>query len=193
MIIMGMDVATRTGWSFYDTKAPLSSIRVGHIDCEGVDYENKAAFLGKAVMKLIKAERPDFIVMERPIRTQPGKQVRKVKMIGDIQQVEVSGSGLNAVISSNQLVGSVSGIIGAYALPFETIASVSWRKSFLGFGTRSGWQRKDWKKAARDRCEQFKIKVKNDDQAEAVGIAFHGAGLQQAKLIEQRAAQRQAA
>lgn len=70
----------------------------------------------------------------------------------------------------------------------ETIAPVSWRKQFLGFGTRPGRQRKDWKKAVRDRCAQMRISITNDDVADAVGIAFAGAGCHSFKMLEARAA-----
>lgn len=170
MLILGLDVATQTGFSYYDDKAALSAIRVGTIKCIGESYEEKSAFLGQSLVKLIKQDRPDFIAIEQPIRTQPGGK-RTVKFMGEEEQVE-GGSGINAVISSNQLVGAASAIIGAYNIPFTTIASVTWRKAFLGFGTHKGWQRKDWKKAVRERCGQLKIRITNDDQSDAVGIAF---------------------
>lgn len=187
-LILGLDPSQSTGYALYDTDANLSAIRPGVIRAIGDDYEHKAAALGFGLMKLIKADRPDFIVIEMPIRSQPAKQVRRVKFMGEAQTEEASGSGLNAVISSNQMVGAVAGIIGAYNIPFETIAPVSWRKQFLGFGRRPGWQRKDWKRAVRERCGQLKIIVTNDDMADAVGIAFAGAGCQAFKMLMQRRA-----
>lgn len=187
-LILGLDAAQHTGWALYDTSASLSSIRAGVLKAVGDDYEHKSAALGFAVMKLIKADRPDFIVMEMPIRTQPGKQVRKVRFMGETQVEEAAGSGLNAVISSNQMVGACAAIIGAYNIPFETLAPVTWRKSFLGFGTHKGWVRKDWKRAVRERCQQLKITVTNDDMADAVGIAFAGAACQAFKMMGARAA-----
>ncbi|GHC79517.1 hypothetical protein [Limoniibacter endophyticus] len=184
MIILGLDAAQATGWAYYDTQASLSAIRAGTIKATGDDYEHKAATLGRGLVKLIKEKRPDFVVIEMPIRTQPTKQKRSMKFMGEETVEEAAGSGLNAVISSNQMVGAVSAIIGAYNLPFATIPSVSWRKQFLGFGTRRGWQRTDWKKAVRDRCSQLKIIVTNDDMADAVGVAFAGSQLQAAKMLE---------
>ncbi|HEX2753652.1 MAG TPA: hypothetical protein VHP34_11230 [Alphaproteobacteria bacterium] len=171
-LILSFDPAQTTGFAWYDDQAPLAAIEAGTIKCIGETYEDKAASLGRALVKLIKARRPDFIAIEMPIRTQPGQQRRNVKFMGEEQQVEASGSGLNAVISSNQLVGAISAIVGAYNIPFVTIPSVTWRKAFLGFGTHRGWSRKDWKKAVRDRCASLRIVVTNDDQADAVGICF---------------------
>lgn len=190
MLILGLDGAQNTGWALYDTaSASLSSIKAGVIKTAGDDYEHKAASLGLGLVRLIKNDRPDFIVIEMPIRSQPAaRQKRTVKFMGEDRVEEVSAGGLNAVISSNQMVGSLSGIIGAYQIPFETIAPVTWRKQFLGFGTHKGWQRKDWRKAVRDRCTQLKIIVTNDDMADAVGIAFAGASTQTFKMMQRRRA-----
>lgn len=188
MLILGLDPAQNCGYALYENTANLSAIRPGVLRAIGDDYEHKAASLGFSLMKLIKADRPDFIVIEMPIRSQPAKQVRKVKFMGEERAEEASGSGLNAVISSNQMVGACAAIIGAYNIPFECIAPVSWRKQFLGFGTRPGWQRKDWKRAVRERCGQLKIIVTNDDMADAVGIAFAGSGSQTLKMLMQRRA-----
>ncbi|MBX8825265.1 hypothetical protein [Ochrobactrum sp. SFR4] len=186
-LILGLDQATQTGFALLDTNADLDKIIAGTIKCSGESYEDKAAFLGRSLVRLIKEHKPDFIAFEQPIRTQPvGRRV--VKFMGETQEVEGAGSGLNAVISSNQLAGAVSAIIGAYGIPFITIAPVTWRKAFLGFGTHKGWQRKDWKKAARDRCNQLKIKVTNDDMADAVGIAFAASNTQVFKMLSMRAA-----
>lgn len=184
MILLGLDPSQSTGWALYDTTANLSAIRAGVIRTSGDSYEEKAASLGLGVVKLVKEQRPDFVVIEMPIRSMPARQVRKVKFMGEAVEEEASGSGLNAVISSNQMVGAICAVIGAYRIPFVTIAPVTWRKSFLGFGTRPGWGRKDWKKAVRDRCAQLRITVTNDDQADAVGISFAGSGLPQVKMME---------
>lgn len=188
MLILGLDGAQNTGWALYDVNASLSAVKAGVIKATGDDYEHKAASLGLGLVRLIKADRPDFIVIEMPIRSQPARQVRKIKFMGEDHVEEATGSGLNAVISSNQMVGALSAIIGAYQIPFETIAPVTWRKQFLGFGTRPGWQRKDWKKAVRERCAQMRITVTNDDMADAVGIAFAGASLQTFRMMKARAA-----
>lgn len=188
MIILGLDCAQSTGYAFFDTEASLSAIRVGVLKATGETYEQKAASLGYALMKLIKADRPDFIAIEMPIRTQPGRVTRKVKFMGEAKQEETSGSGLNAVISSNQMVGACAAVIGAFQIPFECIAPVTWRTQFLGFGRRPGWQRKDWKKAVRERCQQLKITVTNDDQADAVGVSFAARACQTLKLMEARRA-----
>lgn len=188
MLILGLDPSQSTGWALYDTAASLSAIRAGTLRAVGDDYEHKSASLGQALMRLIKADKPDFIVIERPLRTQPGGGKKKLKFMGEETDEKASGSGMNAVISSNQMVGSIAGIIGAFNLPFETIDSQTWRGTAYGFGRRPGWERKDWKRHAREKCSQVKITVTNDDMAEAVWIAFAGKACQTCRMLEARAA-----
>ncbi len=187
-LILSFDPAQTTGYAYYDDQAPLAAIEAGTIKCVGESYEDKAASLGKALVKIIKAKRPDFVAIEMPIRTQPGQQKRNVKFMGEVEQVEASGSGLNAVISSNQLVGAIAAIVGAYGIDFVTIPSVTWRKHFLGFGTHRGWTRQDWKKAVRDKCASLRIVVTNSDQADAVGIAFSASHNMAVRALKARAA-----
>ena len=192
MLILGLDGAQNTGWALYDTAANLSAIRAGVIKAHGDDYEHKAASLGLGLVRLIKADRPDFIVIERAPRQQYGGSAgRRMKFMGEevADEADGGGTGLQSILSTNQMTGGLSGIIGAYQIPFETVMPVTLRKQFLGFGTRPGWQRKDWKKAVRDRCAQLKITVTNDDMSDAVGISFAGASLQTFKMMQkQRAA-----
>lgn len=193
MIVLSFDPSQRTGYAYFDTLAPMSAIRAGSIKVKGEEYEEKAASLGQQLVALIKADKPDFVAIEMPIRSQPARQARRVKFMGEVQTEEATGSGLNAVISSNQMVGAISAIIGAYQIPFTTIAPVTWRKAFLGFGTRPGWQRKDWKKAVRDRCQQLRIEVTNDDMADAVGLAFAATGTDKFRWLQAQMQARPAA
>lgn len=195
-LILGLDPSQSTGWSLYDTTANLSAIRCGVLRAKGEFYEAKAADLAQQLVALLTRDRnpqtgkpilPDFVAIEMPIRTQPGTRRGKkmMKFMGEqMQDEEAGGSGLNAVISSNQMVAACAAIVGAYRLPFEMIAPVTWRKQFLGFGTRPGWERKDWKKAARERCGQLKIVVTNDDMADAVGISFAARACQTLRMLE---------
>ncbi|WP_024586032.1 hypothetical protein [Aliihoeflea sp. 2WW] len=169
MIILGLDVAQKTGSALHDDSRPLSAIEAGVLKAVGRDYEDKSAALARALIILVREAKPDLVAIEMPIRTQPAGR-RTVKMMGEDEVVE-GGSGLNAVISSNQLVGAVAAVCGIKAIPFVTIAPASWRKAFLGFSRQPGWGRKEWKKAVREQCARERIVVTNDDMADAVGVA----------------------
>ncbi|MFC6487341.1 hypothetical protein [Nitratireductor sp. GCM10026969] len=190
MLILGLDPSQQCGYALYDTTANISAIRCGVLRAKGDFYEAKAADLARQLVKLIKTERPGFVAMEMPLRMQPGGKARKTKFMGeDVEEEQPKGSGINAVISSNQMVGSLIGIVGAYGLPFEIMSPSNWRKAAYGFGTRPGWGRADWKKHARQKCSQVRITVTNDDMAEACWIAFAGASSQTFKMISQRTAE----
>lgn len=190
MIILGLDQAQNCGFAIYDTNAPLSAIRVGVIKAKQAkdeEYEIMARRLGNELMLLIKREKPDVIAMERPLRRAPGSnaKTKTVKFMGEEQTVEGEGGygGLNAVISSNQLAGAVAGVVGAFNKPLLTLPDSTWRKSFLGMGRQKGWAREDWKRASRQRCRDLKITVTNDDQADAVGVAFAASCAQEVKAM----------
>jgi hypothetical protein len=196
-MILGLDPSQSTGWALYDPAANLSAMRAGVLRAKGDIYEFKAADLAVQLIQTLKQDKdragkpilPVFAAIEMPIRTQPGQKPRKVRFMGEeAPEDDATGSGINAVISSNQMVAACAAILGAYRIPFEMIAPVTWRKQFLGFGTRPGWSRKDWKRAVRERCGQLKITVTNDDMADAVGIAFAGRACQTYRMMQARAA-----
>lgn len=182
LLILGIDPAQHCGFALYESSEPLPLIIPGVLRTTGEDYEQRAADLGLKLTKLIRRRRPHFVAIEAPLRVQPGKKT-PMKFMGEELPEEKVGSGLNAVISSNQMVGACCAVIGAFGIPFEMISSFTWRKSFLGFGRRPEWGRNDWKRAARQRCEQLRIPVTNDDMAEAVGVAFAGAGCVSFKML----------
>lgn len=192
MRILGLDPSQSTGWALYDTTAHLSAIQAGVIRVSRAEggYEVKAAELGRQVRAIIAAQRPDFVAVEQPLRQKPGagKKKAKLRFSGDLVSAvdendydDDGGGGLNAVISSNQMVGAICGVIGVFGIPFATISVQTWRKMAYGPGSLGG--RKQAKAKARELCRQHRIIATNDDMAEAVWIAFAGAGLPQAKML----------
>lgn len=171
MIVLGVDPAQRSGFAFYDTDRSLSAIQAGVMKAEGETLEQKGANLGRKLALLMRERRPDLLAVEAPIRTAPAAR-RKVKFMGEEQEVEGGVTGLNAVISSNNIVTALTTAAEIKNVPWIVIAPATWRVAFLGFGNRPGWQRPDWKKAVREACAREKIPVTNDDQADAVGIAI---------------------
>lgn len=188
MLLLGLDVSQRTGWCLYDPSRDLKDVRSGVLRATGDSYEAKAADLGRQLVGVIKQDRPDFAAIEQPLRIQPGTK-RKVKFMGEEADDKSPGGGLNAVISSNQMVGSCSSILGAYQIQFETLSSSQWRKLAYGFGTKPGWGRPDWKRHAKQQAARVGLDVKSDDEAEAIWIAFAGAGTQQFKMLQLKAEQ----
>ncbi|WP_416355536.1 hypothetical protein ACLNGM_14955 [Aureimonas phyllosphaerae] len=171
-LILGLDVAQRTGWAAYRPDRSISAIQAGVLKAEGESFEERAATLGRQFGLLLKETgKPALVAIETPLRMLPqGK--RTAKMMGEEETIVGAGGGANAMISSNQLVGAISAICGWKALTFVCIPAATWRKAFLGFARQPGWDRKAWKKAVREQCARERITVTNDDMADAVGIAI---------------------
>lgn len=82
-----------------------------------------------------------------------------------------SGTQAQTLTLLAQVQGVVLEVCAATRTPCERVAISSWRKSFLGFGTKpKGF---NWKTAAKDQCARLGIKVDSADAAEAVGILWH--------------------
>lgn len=184
MIILGLDVATVTGFAFYEPGAPLSTISTGTLKAEGEDAEQKAASLARQIVGLVKKQRPDFVSIEQPMRNVVSFKKKRQDFGGEVEERTVNPNALHL----SSLSGAAVAIIAAYRIPWVTIPSATWRKHFLGMGRSAGFDRAAWKRAAMDRCRMFKITVKNADAAEAVGIAMAGEATPEFKLLKVKAA-----
>lgn len=183
-LILGLDIATTTGFAWYDSKASMSSIKTGLIKAEGENAEEKAASLAVQLIALMKPGRPDFVAIEQPMRNVKSFRKTKTDLAGQVDDLTINPNALQL----EGLVCAAVAIVAAYKLPWETISSSTWRKVFLGMGRSPGMDRAGWKRAAVERCRSFKIDVKNADAAEAVGIAVAGASCQRFKMMMARAA-----
>ena len=196
MLILGLDIATTTGFAWYEPGSSLSSIKTGLIKAEGENAEEKAASLAVQLRELFyetrtvdgRAERvllkPDFVAIEQPMRNVVSFKKTRETLAGPVDEQTVNPNALQL----SSLSGAAVAIISAYRIPWETIPSATWRKHFLGMGRSPGFDRAAWKRAAVDRCRAFKIAVKNSDAAEAVGIAMAGEATQGFKMLMARAA-----
>lgn len=193
-LILGLDIATVTGFAWYDDKASLSSIRTGLIKAVGDNAEEKAADLALSLLAILKAEKPDFVAIEQPMRNVKSftKEVDTLNGPEEISTINPNALQLEG------LVCAAIAIVAAYRIPWGTIPSATWRKSYFGSGFKPPMKqikqgkkqvwKKDWKRAAVDRAMSLRIDVKNADAAEAVGIAFAGAQTQGYKMLQARAA-----
>jgi hypothetical protein len=192
-VILGLDPSQKTGWALFDTAASLSTMKAGVIKAgnwEKGQFEEMAGSLGRALKDLNNESRkPDFAVVEKAPRQQYGGEQVPVEVMGvPTGQTERHGPGLQGTLSTNQMAAALCAILGAFNIPYEVIMPSAWRKHAYGFGTRKGWERKDWKRHAREKCSQLKISATNDDMAEACWIAFAGAGCQSFRMLTRAAA-----
>lgn len=183
--ILGLDIATTTGFAIYTVNEPLSTIETGTIKANGNDAEQKASSLAKELITFIKQKRPNFVAIEQPLRNLVSFKKKSQSLIGETEQLTFNPHTLQL----SSMTGSVIGILTGFKIPWITIPSATWRKHFLGRGREKGWQRADWKRAAIERCRSLHIPVKNNDAAEAVGIALSGSVSQEFKRLIMEAAE----
>ncbi|TPJ70479.1 MULTISPECIES: hypothetical protein [unclassified Mesorhizobium] len=183
-LILGLDIASVTGFAWYEAGAALASVKTGLIKAVGDNAEEKAASLAQQLVALIKPVRPDFVAIEQPMRNVVSFKKTRDTLAGPVDEQTINPNALQL----SALAGAAVAIIAAYRIPWETIPSATWRKHFLGMGRSPGFDRAAWKRAAIERCRVFKIDVKNADAAESVGIAMAGEATQTFKMMRARAA-----
>jgi hypothetical protein len=198
MRILGLDIATCTGFAWYEPGSPLSTIKTGLIKAVGDSVEDKYASIALCLKNDVLREKyidddgrekkrlclPDFVAIEQPMRNIVSFKKTKQTLAGPVEEQTINPNALQL----SGLVGAVIGIVAAYGIPFETIPSSTWRKHFLGMGRSPGFDRAAWKRAAVERCRVFRIDVRNADAAEAVGIAMAGENCQRFKQLRMVAA-----
>ena len=178
-LILGLDIATTTGFALYSLQESLSTIKTGTIVCKGNNAEQKAASLSVELIKLLKAHKPDFIAIEEPLRNLVPFRKKTQSLMGEEEHLTINPSALQL----SSMTGAAVAITSGLKIPWTTIPSQTWRKHFLGRGREKGWKRSDWKRAAIERCRLLHIPVKNNDAAEAVGIAIAGSASQEFKAL----------
>lgn len=169
MRIIGLDIASTTGCALYDTDKPVSAIEAWSFRLQGHRHEQKAANTGPEMVRIIRQYKPHFIAVEAPLKNIIQHKKQRSDLGGEHTEATINPA---SVILPNQLVGAALAVIAAYRLPWVIISELSWRKQFLGFSRQRGWGRDDYKRACRTRCDQLKIVCTNNDQADAVGVAF---------------------
>lgn len=195
-MILGLDIATTTGFAWYEPGSSLASIKTGTFKSEGENAEEKAASLalqlrelfyqteyveGRAERRLVK---PDFVAIEQPMRNVKSFRKTRQDLAGAVEEATINPNALQL----EGLVCAAVAIVAAYRIPWVTISAATWRKHFLGMGRAPNFDRQAWKRAAVERCRVMRIAVKNADAAEAVGIAMAAEGTQEYRMLTREAA-----
>ncbi|MFN3337243.1 MAG: hypothetical protein ACK42I_07065 [Thermomicrobium sp.] len=172
MKIMGLDLATRSGWAVRDSERHRSSIQCGTFSVKEYQWEEKYAIAANLFYRLIKEHAPDFVAIERP---EHGVRQFKKKGKADLTGEEQTISTINpAALQLTGIAGAIIGICTLMRVPYGTIAATSWRPVYYGKGIKP-LQGQDWKDLAIETCERENInlprtKAEAKDAAEAVGV-----------------------
>jgi hypothetical protein len=158
MRVAAFDLSSNTGWAVWDGVAPIPTLgkkRVLHWDRdEGLMIEEFRKWFGR----FIAEHQPDVIAVEHPAMSNTHTDVPTIYRQAMIRGVILWGSHL-------------------LQKPRYSIPAASWRKTFIGFGTRrtpKGTPSTNWKRLARERCKVLGWDDLNDHNvAEASGVLDH--------------------
>lgn len=185
-LILGLDLATLSGWAIWDMSRHRSSIECGIFefpDKSPVEY--KAAQLGLKLTRLIRHAKDRY---ERNFDMAVAEEALKRPL-----------KGATSTVVSCMLHGSAYATLANHGVMFGTIPSQTWRAEFYGRGFKPPLRKStsrggkvtfqdDWKQAAIDACQTMGIqlpstKEKAHNAAESCAIAIEW---QRAKLFNDR-------
>lgn len=190
MLIMGLDLATRSGWAVRDSAKHRSSIQCGTFTVKEYEWEAKYAIAASHFWRLSKDFKPDFVAIERP---EHGVRQFKKKGKPDLTGKEETISTINpAALQLTGIVGAVISICQIRGIPYGTIAATSWRPVYYGKGVKPG-EGQDWKDLAIEYASRENIvlpptKAEQKDAAEAIGVCtcWHNCAIPEIKWMQQR-------
>lgn len=172
MIIMGLDLATRSGWAVRDSTKHRSSIISGTFSVKEYEWEEKYAIAANLFWRLVDNYKPDFVAIERP---EHGVRQFAKKGKPDLTGVEKNILTINpSALQLTGIAGAIIGICQIRSIAYGTIAATSWRPIYYGKGVKPA-EGQDWKDMAIATCNLEHItlpstKAEQKDAAEAVGV-----------------------
>lgn len=171
MKIMAFDVSkAKTGWALWDDSQHYSAMRVGSFKSTGDSLFETVQSFHPQFVKAIRDNEPDYVGFEEALPNIPSFRTNSSDLGGEFQKLTVNAK---SSLVLQRLIGDVQAVLIGLRVPHESVPVETWRHAFLGYGRKKGFQRADYKKAARAMCETMGIHVTNDDQAEACGLAFY--------------------
>ena len=190
MIVMGLDLATRSGWAVRDSDKHRSSIACGTFTVKEYDWEAKYGIAANLFYRLLKEYSPDFVAIERP---EHGVRQFAKKGKKDLTGKEEIVQTINpAALQLTGIAGAIIGICTLMRVPYGTIAAVSWRPTYFGKGIKPA-EGKDWKDLAIEYANREQIalpttKAEQRDAAEAIGVCtcWHNCAIPEIKWMQDR-------
>jgi Holliday junction resolvasome RuvABC endonuclease subunit len=181
MLILGLDVATVTGWAVYDTDRPPSAIVSGSIKLLGDTAFDRVCYMRKTLPRLIKEHRPDFSAIESPMEFAPAFKKKSKTMFGEEDQGTTINSKTIAVL--NRYAGAAEMAVLGQNIPCVSVAAKTWQAIIP-----SQFKGKP-KQRASAYCDMLKIVSPNIDSRDACIIAIWAAGhAQEFKLLQRERA-----
>jgi predicted nuclease with RNAse H fold len=176
MLVMGLDVASVTGWALHDTDRPPSAIICGSFRCDGKTAFDKVSSMRAKLPLVIRKHRPDFVAIEAPLTFIKQHKTKKRDMLGEHEQESTINP--HTVFILNRLAASAQTIVEGFNIRCCEVAPRSWQANVLLKGSGSAKER------AKATCEALRIEAANADQRDACLISIWAANHSQALKIE---------
>lgn len=181
MIILGLDIATTTGWAVYDTDKTPSAIISGSFKLQGDTPFERVRYMRSHLPKLIKEHRPDFAAIEAPLEIAPRFKKAKTDLLGSEEQETTINSKTIAIL--NRYAGAAEMAVMGNNIPCVEVRAQTWQtiipKNIKGKP----------KQRAKAFCDMLKIVSPNMDSRDACVIAMWAKGHCQELKLMQRAGQ----
>lgn len=164
VVIMGLDLATNSGWAVRDPSDNRSATKCGVISVSDYDWEEKYAMFALQFLPLVRQYKPDFIAIEQPEhgvrqfkkkdsdQRQRDNYVRSLlsraltlmsNRSADSKEVAALLSQLNpntinpGALQLSGIAGAAAGVSSLMDIPFGTIIPSRWRKHFYVDGFKA--------------------------------------------------------
>lgn len=177
MIVMALDVASTTGYAFFDTDRKPSAIISGSMKLIGDTAFQKVVDLRRRLPRIIREHKPGFCAVEAPMEFAP--QFKKVKktLLGDEETSSTINSKTIAVL--NRLAGAAEMAVLGQNVPCISVAAKTWQTIIPDQFAGKPKQR------AQAYCQMLGIVSPNMDSRDACIIAIWAAGhCQELKMLE---------
>lgn len=169
MMILGLDVASVTGWALVDDSKSSWPTRCGTIKTpKGLPALQRAEVLYAAVSQLVDIERPQVAAIEAPLQNVPKPRGK----LGFLGEVDKQGGSQTLVLLNVLACAAWLALRNNDITVLPPVEPRTWRKAILGSGTApKGMDSKHMKRLGMTRAKALGIVVHNLDEADAVGIA----------------------
>jgi Holliday junction resolvasome RuvABC endonuclease subunit len=172
--ILALDQSTRTGWAFgvekSDDRWLFGSFKLPKRDDNG----ERLVIFRNDLSDLIQTHQPDLIAYETPYF--PLQEFRpKFSADRDGEAPAKEGPRFNpaTVAFLLHIQGVLLELTARRSIPTQAFTSSSWRVTALGFGRAKGIGSAEFKAMMMKRAQALGYAVKDDNEADAIGILMH--------------------
>jgi len=189
MILLGLDIATTTGWAIWDgANATCGIFKPGENRPNGLEkgqadpgYEGRIANeFTRALKQIIIKNKVGRIAIEMPLRTNITNRKAVINTQANfagqaVTYEDVGGTTFATMFRIYSLQSAALCLAAHYDIPVLWANQSSWRKLFIGQGRAPKGTKnstKWFKDQARSRCKGMGIEVSSNDAAEAIGVLW---------------------